>query len=611
MNKYLRNIAIIAHVDHGKTTLVDQLLRQSSTIDILNSLYNKKIEHVLDFNELEKERGITIFAKIIAIKWNNYHINIIDTPGHADFSGEVERIMSIVDSVLLVVDAIDGPMPQTHYVTKKAFQYGLKPIVIINKIDCIGARPDWVVNQIFDLFVNLNASDEQIDFPIIYTSALLGIAGISYLKMDNNMISLYQTIIDHVSPPKAIINTPLQMQIFQIDYNDYLGMIGIGHIKRGKLQINQQVSIINNSGNTIIGKVNKIFKYLALELIETKEAEAGNIVGITGINDLRISDTICDVQNVQALPILNIEKPTLTMFFKINTSPFNGKEGKSLTFSKLLERLNKEILYNAALRIEETNNTDTLLVSGRGELHLSILIENIRREGYELEISRPKVIFQVFENCKQEPFEKVIFDIKQSYQGSIMQAVSERKGILKDISPDGKGNLRLNYIISSRALIGFRREFMMLTSGTGLMHSIFSHYSNMQPGEIGRRQNGVLISSSQGKTVAFALSNLQHLGKLFVSHGIEVYEGQIIGIHNRANDLTVNCLTNKKLSNMRASSNDEAITLIPPIKMTLEQAIAFIEDDELVEVTPKSIRIRKLHLTENERKIASRIVSKN
>ncbi len=598
MIENLRNIAIIAHVDHGKTTLVDKLLQQSGTFGerITNT------ERIMDSNDLEKERGITILAKNTAINWNEYRINIVDTPGHADFGGEVERVMSMVDSVLLVVDAVDGPMPQTSFVTKKAFANGLKPIVVVNKIDRPGSRPSWVIDQVFDLFVNLDATDDQLDFPIIYTSALMGIAGTDYNHMGQNMIPLYQAIIEHVLPPKVALNAPFQMQISQLDYNNYLGVIGIGRIKRGRVKPNQQVSIIDNEGKIRNAKVSKVLSHMGLERIESSIAEAGDIIAITGLGELNISDTICDIALLEALPPLCVDEPTVSMFFNVNTSPFCGKEGKFVTSRQILERLRKELIRNVALRVEETDDADVFRVSGRGELHLSILIENMRREGFELALSRPKVIFREIDGCKQEPFEIVTLDIEVQHQGSIIQAMGTRKADLKNINPDGKGRIRLDYVMPSRGLIGFRNEFMTITSGSGLLYSTFSHYDAVRQGNIGKRQNGVLISNSQGKAVAFALYGLQERGKLFLSHGDEVYEGQIIGIHSRQNDLTVNCLTGKKLTNMRASGTDEATTLIPPIKMTLEQALEFIDDDELVEVTLNSIRIRKRYLKENDRK---------
>ncbi|TNH44988.1 ribosome-dependent GTPase TypA [Photorhabdus luminescens] len=598
----LRNIAIIAHVDHGKTTLVDKLLQQSGTFGDRATA----TERVMDSNDLEKERGITILAKNTAIKWNDYRINIVDTPGHADFGGEVERVMSMVDSVLLLVDAMDGPMPQTRFVTQKAFAHGLKPIVVINKVDRPGARPDWVVDQVFDLFVNLGATDEQLDFPIVYASALMGIAGTDHEDMAEDMTPLYQAIVDHVEPPKVDLNGAFQMQISQLDYNNYVGVIGIGRIKRGTVKPNQNVTIVDSAGKTRNGKIGKVLGHLGLERIESEQAEAGDIVAITGLGELNISDTLCDVNAVEALPPLAVDEPTVSMYFCVNTSPFCGREGKYVTSRQILERLKKELVHNVALRVEETEDPDAFRVSGRGELHLSVLIENMRREGFELAVSRPKVIFREIDGRKQEPFEQVTLDIEEQHQGDVMQALGERKADLRDMLPDGKGRVRLDYVIPSRGLIGFRTEFLTMTSGTGLLYATFSHYDDIRPGEIGRRQNGVMISNGQGKAVAYALYSLQDRGKLFLGHGAEVYEGQVIGIHSRSNDLTVNCLTGKKLTNVRASGTDEATTLSPHIKKTLEQALEFIDDDELVEVTPVSIRLRKRHLTENERRRAYR-----
>ena len=598
----LRNIAIIAHVDHGKTTLVGKLLQQSGTFGERETVD----ERVMDSNDLEKERGITILAKNTAIQWNGYHINIVDTPGHADFGGEVERVMSMVDCVLLVVDAMDGPMPQTRFVTQKAFDHGLRPIVVINKVDRPRARPDWVVDQVFDLFVNLGATDEQLDFPIVYASALNGIAGLDHTEMAEDMTPLYEAIVEHVAPPAVDIDGPFQMQVSQLDYNSYLGVIGIGRIKRGVVKPNQQVTVIDSEGKTRNGKIGKVLTHLGLERIDSQQADAGDIVALTGLGELNISDTICQVGSVEALPALAVDEPTVSMFYCVNTSPFCGKEGKFVTSRQILDRLNKELVHNVALRVEETQDPDAFRVSGRGELHLSVLIENMRREGFELAVSRPKVIIREIDGRKQEPFEQVTLDVEEQNQGDVMKALGERKGDLRDMMPDGKGRVRLDYIIPSRGLIGFRTEFMTMTSGTGLLYSTFSHYDDVRPGEIGGRQNGVLISNGQGKAVAYALYSLQDRGKLFLGHGAEVYEGQIIGIHSRSNDLTVNCLTGKKLTNMRASGTDEATTLSPPIKMTLEQALEFIDDDELVEVTPQSIRLRKRHLTENDRRRASR-----
>ncbi|UAX42213.1 translational GTPase TypA [Pasteurella canis] len=599
----LRNIAIIAHVDHGKTTLVDKLLQQSGTLEASR---NDGDERVMDSNDIEKERGITILAKNTAINWNDYRINIVDTPGHADFGGEVERVMSMVDCVLLIVDAFDGPMPQTRFVTQKAFAHGLKPIVVINKVDRPGARPDWVVDQVFDLFVNLGATDEQLDFPIIYASALNGVAGLEHDQLAPDMTPLFEAIVKYVEPPKVELEQPFQMQISQLDYNNYVGVIGIGRIKRGSVKPNQTVTIIDTEGKARTGKIGQVLGHLGLQRYETERAYAGDIIALTGLGELNISDTICDINNVEALPALSVDEPTVTMFFCVNTSPFCGKEGKYVTSRQILERLNKELVHNVALRVEETPDPDAFRVSGRGELHLSVLIENMRREGYELAVSRPRVIYKEVEGRKQEPFEQVTIDIEEQHQGAVMEALGIRKGEVRDMVPDGKGRTRLEYVIPSRGLIGFRGEFMTMTSGTGLLYSSFSHYDDVKAGEIGQRKNGVLISNATGKALAYALFGLQERGKLMIDHGTEVYEGQIIGIHSRSNDLTVNCLQGKKLTNMRASGKDEALVLVPPVRFSLEQAIEFIDDDELVEVTPSSIRIRKKLLMEVDRKRASR-----
>ncbi|MGY4676405.1 translational GTPase TypA [Pasteurella sp. P03HT] len=599
----LRNIAIIAHVDHGKTTLVDKLLQQSGTLEASRS---EGDERVMDSNDIEKERGITILAKNTAINWNDYRINIVDTPGHADFGGEVERVMSMVDCVLLIVDAFDGPMPQTRFVTQKAFAYGLKPIVVINKVDRPGARPDWVVDQVFDLFVNLGATDEQLDFPIIYASALNGVAGLEHDDLAEDMTPLFEAIVKYVEPPKVELDQPFQMQISQLDYNNYVGVIGIGRIKRGSVKPNQTVTIVDTEGKTRTGKIGQVLGHLGLQRYETERAYAGDIIALTGLGELNISDTICDINNVEALAPLSVDEPTVTMFFCVNTSPFCGKEGKYVTSRQILERLNKELVHNVALRVEETPDPDAFRVSGRGELHLSVLIENMRREGYELAVSRPRVIYKDVDGRKQEPFEQVTIDIEEQHQGAVMEALGIRKGEVRDMVPDGKGRTRLEYVIPSRGLIGFRGEFMTMTSGTGLLYSSFSHYDDVKSGEIGQRKNGVLISNATGKALAYALFGLQERGKLMIDHGAEVYEGQIIGIHSRSNDLTVNCLQGKKLTNMRASGKDEAVVLVPPVRFSLEQAIEFIDDDELVEVTPSSIRIRKKLLTETDRKRAGR-----
>lgn len=603
----LRNIAIIAHVDHGKTTLVDKLLQQSGTLESRGETE----ERVMDSNAIEKERGITILAKNTAIRWNDYRINIVDTPGHADFGGEVERIMSMVDSVLLLVDAQEGPMPQTRFVTQKAFAQGLKPIVVINKIDKPGARPDWVMDQVFDLFDNLGATDDQLDFQVVYASAINGWASLEEGDGGENMTPLFQTIVDQVEPPKTDVNGSFQMQISQLDYNSYLGVIGVGRIARGSVKMNQQVTMINSAGQTRNGKVGQIFGYLGLERHEVDNAQAGDIIAITGLGELKISDTICEQSAIEALPPLSVDEPTVTMTFQVNTSPFAGKEGKFVTSRNILERLEKELVHNVALRVEETDDPDKFRVSGRGELHLGILIENMRREGYELAVSRPEVIIKEIDGELQEPFETLTIDCEEVNQGSIMEQIGLRKGELTDMSPDGKGRVRMDFMIPSRGLIGFQTEFMTLTSGSGLLYHTFDHYGSFKGGEIGQRKNGVLIANAAGKALTNALFNLQDRGRLFIGHGVEVYEGMVIGIHSRDNDLTVNALKGKQLTNIRAAGTDEAQSLVPPIQMTLEQAMEFIDDDELVEVTPQSVRMRKKLLTENERKRASRERSKD
>ncbi|WP_105199290.1 MULTISPECIES: translational GTPase TypA [unclassified Pseudoalteromonas] len=598
----LRNIAIIAHVDHGKTTLVDKLLEQSGTLQTRGG----NEERVMDSNDIEKERGITILAKNTAINWNDYHINIVDTPGHADFGGEVERVLSMADSVLLLVDAQEGPMPQTRFVTQKAFAQGLKPIVVINKIDKPGARPDWVMDQVFDLFDNLGATDEQLDFKVIYASAINGWATLDLDEPSDNMEPMFQAIVNEVEAPDADPEGPLQMQISQLDYNSYVGVIGVGRIKRGTVKVNQQVTVIGADGKTRNGKVGQVLTYLGLDRHEAQEATAGDIIAITGLGELKISDTICDVNNVEALPPLSVDEPTVTMTFSVNTSPFAGQEGKYVTSRNIRERLDAELVHNVALRVEDTDNPDSFRVSGRGELHLGVLIENMRREGYELAVSRPEVILREVDGVLEEPYETVTIDCEDEHQGSIMEQLGLRKAEMTDMSPDGKGRIRMDFIVPSRGLIGFQTDFMTLTSGSGLMYHTFDHYGPHKGGKIGQRKNGVLIANAQGKALTNALFNLQERGKLFIGHGVEVYEGMVIGIHSRDNDLTVNALKGKQLTNVRASGTDEAQTLVPPIKMTLEQALEFIDDDELVEVTPESIRIRKRFLTENERKRASR-----
>ncbi|GMM70937.1 translational GTPase TypA [Alteromonas gracilis] len=598
----LRNIAIIAHVDHGKTTLVDKLLQQSGTLESRG----EQEERVMDSNDIEKERGITILAKNTAINWNDYRINIVDTPGHADFGGEVERVMSMADSVLLLVDAQEGPMPQTRFVTQKAFAQGLKPIVVINKIDKPGARPDWVMDQVFDLFDNLGATDDQLDFQVVYASALNGWASLDADTKEDDMTALFQTIVDQVSPPDADIDGAFQMQISQLDYNSYVGVIGVGRVKRGSVKPNQQVTVVTADGQKRNGKVGLVYGYLGLARHEVSSAHAGDIIAISGLGELKISDTICDVNTVEALPPLSVDEPTVTMTFQVNTSPFAGKEGKYVTSRNILERLTDELVHNVALRVEETQDPDKFRVSGRGELHLGILIENMRREGYELAVSRPEVILKEVDGETQEPYETLTIDCEEQHQGSIMEQLGLRKAEMTDMSPDGKGRVRIDFVIPSRGLIGFQTEFMTMTSGSGLLYHTFDHYGPYKGGIIGKRKNGVLIANANGKALTNALFNLQERGRLFIGHGVEVYEGMVIGIHSRDNDLTVNALKGKQLTNVRASGTDEAQTLVPPIKMSLEQALEFIDDDELVEVTPESIRIRKKLLTENERKRASR-----
>lgn len=602
MLEKLRNIAIIAHVDHGKTTLVDKLLRQSGTLD--RSLDGQ--ERVMDSNDIEKERGITILAKNTAIEWQGYRINIVDTPGHADFGGEVERVMSMVDSVLLLVDAVDGPMPQTRFVTQKAFKAGLKPIVVINKIDRPGARPEWVIDQVFDLFDNLGATDEQLDFPIVYASALNGWATLDLDTPSTDMTPLFETIIKCVEPPKADPHGEFQMQISQLDYSSYVGVIGVGRIMRGSAKPNMPVTIVSKEGEERTGRIGQVLGYLGLERSEVQEAQAGDIVAITGLGELKISDTVCSQNKVEPLPPLTVDEPTVTMTFQVNTSPFAGKEGKFVTSRNILERLQTELVHNVALRVETTNDPDKFKVSGRGELHLSILIENMRREGFELAVSRPEVIVKDINGVKCEPLENLTIDVEEQHQGPVMEQLGIRKADLKNMVPDGKGRVRLDYIIPSRGLIGFQTEFMTLTSGTGLMYHTFDSYGEWRGGTIGQRKNGVMISNATGKALGYAIWYLQDRGRMFIEHAQEVYEGQIVGIHNRDNDLTVNCLRGKKLTNVRASGTDEAIVLVPPVRLSLEQSLEFINDDELVEITPKSLRLRKKLLTELDRTRAFR-----
>lgn len=598
----LRNIAIIAHVDHGKTSMVDQLLRQSGTLDRRDD----SPDLIMDNNDQERERGITILAKNTAIKWKDYRINIVDTPGHADFGGEVERVLSMVDSVLLIVDAVGGPMPQTRFVTQKAFEQGLNPIVVINKIDRPGARPDWVVDQVFDLFDRLGATEEQLDFPIIYASALNGVAGLSPDDVADDMTPLFEMIIDSVKPPKVDVDGPFQMQISALDYNSYVGVIGVGRITRGTLTPNQQVVVVDHDGNQRKARVLQVMGYHGLQRIETEKAYAGDIVCITGVDKLGISDTLCSPDAVEPLPALTIDEPTVSMTFQVNDSPFAGKEGKFVTSRNIKDRLEQELIANVALRVEPGDSPDKFVVSGRGELHLSVLIESMRREGYELGVSRPEVVQKVVDGVVHEPFEQVVIDIEERHQGSVMEELGLRKGELTNMEPDGKGRIKLEFLCPSRGLIGFRGTFLTLTSGTGIMTSIFDHYGPVKEGEVAKRQNGVLVSMVKGKTLAYGLHPLQDRGRLFLGAGVEVYEGQIIGIHSRSNDLVVNPTKAKQLTNIRASGTDDALTLSPPIRHTLEQALEFIEDDELVEVTPQSIRLRKKLLTENERKRAKK-----
>jgi len=597
----LRNVAIIAHVDHGKTTLVDELLKQSGT---LGERFGE-VERVMDSNDQEKERGITILSKNTAINWQDYRINIVDTPGHADFGGEVERVLSMVDSVLLLVDAQEGPMPQTRFVTQKAFAHGLRPILVVNKIDKPGARPDWVIDQVFDLFDNLGATDEQLDFPIIYASSLNGYASQDETVTEGDMTPLFEAIVEHCPAPDVDPDGPLQMQVSNLDYNSYVGAIAVGRVKRGTIKPNQQVTVVRGD-HEFRAKIGIVYGYLGLERHEVDSATAGDIIAITGIEAPMVSDVLCDLENVETLPALSVDEPTVSMTFQVNSSPFAGKEGKYLTSRQIKDRLERELIHNVALRVEEGTDAEKFKVSGRGELHLSVLIENMRREGFELAVSRPEVIFREIDGEVCEPYEQVTIDIEEQHQGSLMETLGERKGDMKDMVPDGKGRVRLDYMMPSRGLIGFQTDFMTMTSGTGLIYHVFDHYGPAQSGGIAPRKNGVLISNGKGKALGYALFNLQERGRLFSSHGDEVYEGQIIGIHSRSNDLVVNPLKGKQLTNVRAAGKDDAIALTPPIPLTLEMALEFIEDDELVEITPVSIRLRKKLLLEHERKRASR-----
>ena len=585
----LRNIAIIAHVDHGKTTLVDKLLQQSGTLD----RKSMDSERVMDSDDQEKERGITILAKNTAINWKDYRINIVDTPGHADFGGEVERVLSMVDSVLLLVDAVDGPMPQTRFVTQKAFDQGLNPILVINKVDRPGARPDWVLDQVFDLFDRLGGTDEQLDFPVVYASALNGIAGLDDQDMAEDMEPLFNLITEKVDPPSVDLEGPLQMQISALDYNSYVGVIGIGRIKRGKIKPNDQVVVVSSYGEQRKGKILQVMGYNGLERNEVSEAQAGDIVCITGIDQLNISDTICNPEQVEALEALSVDEPTVSMTFQVNDSPFAGREGKYISSRNLKERLEQELIHNVALKVEQGDSPDKFKVSGRGELHLSVLIENMRREDYELGVSKPEVIQKEVNGEIHEPFEQIVIDIEDQHQGSVMEEMGIRKADLQNMEPDGKGRIKLEFLAPSRGMIGFRSSFLTMTSGTGIMTSVFDHYGKAKEGELAKRTNGVLVSMIAGKTLAYSLHNLQERGRMFVGHGTEIYKGQIVGLHSRDNDLPVNPTKAKQLTNIRAAGSDENLILTPHIDHTLEQALEFIEDDELVEVTPKSIRLRK------------------
>jgi len=600
MSVKLRNIAIIAHVDHGKTTLVDKLLSQSQTFDDRF----QATDRMMDSNDLEKERGITISSKNTAINWGDYRINIVDTPGHADFGGEVERVLSMVDSVLLLVDAVDGPMPQTRFVTKKAFEQGLNPIVVINKIDRPSARPDWVIDQVFELFDQLGATEEQLDFPVIYASALGGYASEDDSVRDGNMTPMFEVIIDKAPAPKVDIDGPFQMQITSLDYSSFVGAIGIGRIERGFAKKNMQNALVTPDGSKRNVKIVQLLGFSGLERHEVNSATAGDIVGVVGIENISISDTLCDPSKIEPLPPLSVDEPTVSMAFRVNDSPFAGLDGKYITSRNIRERLDKELIYNVALRVENTDDSSEFLVSGRGELHLSILIETMRREGFELSVGRPQVILKELDGKVCEPFEELTVDVESVHQGSVMEKLGERKAELTNMTPDGKGRVKLDFIIPARGLIGFRTEFLTATTGTGLMYSSFDSYRPQKEGKIGQRTNGSLISMNQGKSVAYAIFNLQKSGKFFVGHGEDVYEGMVVGINSRDKDLVINVLKGKQLTNVRASGTDEAVALIPKISLDLEQALEFIDDDELVEVTPSHIRIRKRLLTENQRKRA-------
>jgi GTP-binding protein len=598
----LRNIAIIAHVDHGKTTLVDQLLRQSGTLDARKDLQ----ERVMDSNDLERERGITILAKNTAITWGDYRINIVDTPGHADFGGEVERVLAMVDCVLLLVDAVDGPMPQTRFVTQKAFKHGLRPIVVINKIDRDEARPGWVLDQTFDLFDRLGATDEQLDFPVIYASALRGFSGLESTVRDGDMQPLFKTIVEHCPPPDVDVDGPLQLQVTLLDYSSYVGAIGIGRIKRGTIKRGMTVTVVSREGKQRSEKITQILGFHGLTRVEVESAGAGDIVAFAGISEPKVSDTLCDPATVEPLPSLTVDEPTISMTFEVNTSPFLGREGKFVTSRQIRERLEREAVHNVALRVEPTADPDKFVVFGRGELHLGVLLENMRREGYEMAVSRPRVVIKQVNGAAHEPIEQVTIDADSDAQGAIMQALGSRGGDLKDMQADGRGRVRLDYMMPSRGLIGFQTEFRTMTRGTGLLHHVFDHYGPVVQRQLGQRPNGVLISNGQGVALAYSLFSLQERGRLCIGANEEVYEGMIIGMNNRLDDLVVNPLKGKKLTNMRASGKDEAVVLSPPIRFSLEQAMEFIDDDELIEVTPTSIRLRKRNLKDTDRKRSER-----
>ena len=602
MTQKLRNIAIIAHVDHGKTTLVDQLLRQSGTLDARKDLQ----ERVMDSNDLERERGITILAKNTAITWGDYRINIVDTPGHADFGGEVERVLAMVDCVLLLVDAVDGPMPQTRFVTQKAFKHGLRPIVVINKIDRDEARPGWVLDQTFDLFDRLGATDEQLDFPVIYASALRGFAGLDSTVRDGDMQPLFKTIVEHCPPPDVDVDGPLQLQVTLLDYSSYVGAIGIGRIKRGTIKRGMTVTVVSREGKQRSEKITQILGFHGLTRVEVESAGAGDIVAFAGIAEPKVSDTLCDPATVEPLPSLTVDEPTISMTFEVNTSPFLGREGKFVTSRQIRERLEREAIHNVALRVEPTADPDKFVVFGRGELHLGVLLENMRREGFEMAVSRPRVVVKQVDGAPHEPYEQVTVDADSNAQGDIMSALGSRGAELKDMQADGRGRIRLDYMVPSRGLIGFQTEFRTMTRGTGLLHHVFDHYGPVVQRELGQRPNGVLIANGQGTALAYSLFTLQERGRLCIGPGEEVYEGMIIGLNNREDDLVVNPLKGQKLTNMRAAGKDETVVLTPPIRFTLEQAMEFIDDDELIEVTPNSVRLRKRNLKATDRKRSER-----